>query len=209
MNTPSAVFVHPTALVESERIGAGTRIWAFTHVMCGSVIGSNCNLGDHCFVEAGAIIGDNCTIKNDNAIWEGITLEEGVFVGPSVRFTNDLYPRSPRLPQASARYENRAWLVPTRVRVGATIGAGAIVLAGVVLGEFCTVAAGAVVTRDVPAYTLVKGSPARVAGWVCECGQRLQFDQDAAVCHACGLSFGRDGTNIRQQLVQAVVAPEQ
>src|SRR5437016_2778300 len=98
------VFIHPTAIVETQQLGEGTRIWAFTHLMKGVSVGANCNIGEHSFIETGAVIGSNVTIKNGNHIWEGITLSDGVFVGPHVFFTNDLYPRSPRLPQASKKY---------------------------------------------------------------------------------------------------------
>src|SRR5512146_3057238 len=150
----SDVFVHPLAIVESDDIGPGTRIWAFSHVMRGASIGANCNVGEHSFIEAGAAIGDNVTIKNGNLIWEGVTIEDGVFVGPNVLFTNDLYPRSPRLPQARDRYQDHGWLVPTRVQHGASLGAGAVIVAGVTIGEFALVGAGAVVTQDIPAHAL-------------------------------------------------------
>ncbi|TMK66085.1 MAG: N-acetyltransferase [Actinobacteria bacterium] len=183
------VFVHPTALVETDRIGRGTRIWAFAHVLPDVSIGANCNIGDHCFLESGAMVGDNVTIKNGNAVWDGVTLEDGVFVGPSVVFTNDLRPRSPRLPEARARYESDGWLVRTRVCRGSTLGARAIVLAGVVIGEFAFVAAGAVVTRDVEAHSLVVGSPARPRGWVCRCGESIDTGDGHLQCGACGLVY--------------------
>src|SRR5688572_28907480 len=107
---------HPTALVESADVGAGTRVWAFSHVMAGARIGSNCNLGDHTFVEAGAVVGDNVTLKNNVCVWAGITLENDVFVGPNVAFTNDRFPRSPRMPQVRERYARPdRWLEPTVV----------------------------------------------------------------------------------------------
>jgi acetyltransferase-like isoleucine patch superfamily enzyme len=184
------VFVHPTAIVESSHIGAGSRIWAFTHVMSGGRIGDDCNIGEHCFIESGAIIGNQVTIKNSNMIWEGVQLEDGVFVGPRVTFTNDLYPRSPRLPQVHHRYDDRRWLKPTVVKRGASIGAGAIILPGITIGEFCMVGAGATVTRSFPPHTLIVGSPARARGWVCQCGQPLVFSSAAARCE-CGLAFVR------------------
>ncbi len=187
------VFIHPSAIVEAQQIGQGTRIWAFAHVMERVSIGANCNIGDHCFLESGAIVGDNVTIKNGNMIWDGVTLEDGVLVGPHVFFTNDLYPRSPRLPQARARYSNREWLLPTLVGRGASLGAGAVILAGVRVGEFAMVGAGAVVTRDVPTYALVVGNPARTVGWVCQCGQRLTFTEQVAACSSCGLRFVTQG----------------
>jgi acetyltransferase-like isoleucine patch superfamily enzyme len=192
----SAATIHSTALVETDAVGNGTRIWAFTHVLPGASIGANCNIGDHCFIETGCRVGNNVTIKNGNALWEGVTLEDGVFVGPSVVFTNDLYPRSPRLDGAGDRYRDKAWLVPTLVERGASIGAGAVVLAGVTIGAFALVAAQALVTRDVPAHALVRGSPAASVGWVCLCGQVLTEDDDVLACPACGSEWLRRGETI-------------
>ena len=184
------LFIHPQALVESEDIGAGTRIWAFAHVMAGAHIGKNCNIGDHCFIESGASIGDNSTVKNGSMVWEGVSLADGVFVGPGVVFTNDLHPRSPRLPEVGSRYgEKRGWLCPTKVERGATLGAGAVILAGVTVGEYAMSAAGAVVTKSVGSYVLVLGNPARQRGWVCRCGQKLTFRRGRAICRECELKF--------------------
>lgn len=184
------VFVHATAIAESDRIGTGTRIWAFAHVMKGAVVGESCNIGEHCFVEGGAVVGSGCTIKNGNMLWEGVTLEDGVFVGPHVFFTNDRYPRSPRLPSAKPRYAEKAtWLLPTKVKEGASLGAGAVLLPGITIGEYAMVAAGSVVTKDVQPYSLVRGNPARPSGWVCRCGQRLGVVGDTAECAACGERF--------------------
>lgn len=196
------VFVHPTALVELDQegqaspIGPGTRIWAFAHIMAGAVIGADCNIGDHCYVEYGTSLGDGVTVKNGVMIWEGVTLEDGVFVGPHACFTNDLYPRSARLPQAAFRYQPRnrskTWLVQTRVKRGATLGANCVILAGVVVGEYAMVGAGAVVTRDVAPYALVTGNPASRAAWVCQCGQPLQLAGGRGACVLCGLSYQED-----------------
>jgi acetyltransferase-like isoleucine patch superfamily enzyme len=181
------VLAHPTALVETSDVGEGSRIWAFTHVMAGARIGAACNIGDHCFIESGVEIGDLVTIKNGNMIWEGVTLEDGVFVGHHVDFTNDRYPRSPRLPQAADRYREKAtWLVPTVVKRGASIGAGAVILAGCVIGEFAMVAAGSVVSKDVAPYSLVKGRPATWCRWVCACGLPLEARGCSARCGDCG-----------------------
>lgn len=184
------VLVHPAALVDTTEIGEGTRVWAFTHVMNGARVGRNANIGDHCFIESGATIGHYVTIKNGNMIWDGVVLKDGVFVGPRVCFTNDLYPRSPRLPEAALRYhEKRQWLVPTVVEEGASLGAGSVVIAGVTIGQYALVAAGAVVTQDVPPYGLVRGNPARLKGWVCRCGHPLAFAGPVTRCKVCGQEF--------------------
>jgi acetyltransferase-like isoleucine patch superfamily enzyme len=187
------MFIHPSAIVETRHIGEGTRIWAYTHVMDGVSIGTDCNIGEHCFVESGASIGNQVTIKNGNMIWEGVHLEDGVFVGPQVIFTNDLYPRSPRLPQVKRRYADRAWLKSTVIKHGASVGAGAVLLAGVSIGEFCLVGAGSLVTKNLPRHALAVGRPARVRGWVCQCGQPLAFVNGAARCSRCDLQFAKAG----------------
>jgi UDP-2-acetamido-3-amino-2,3-dideoxy-glucuronate N-acetyltransferase len=191
-------YIHPTALAESREIGAGTRVWAFSHILAGARVGENCNIGDHCFIESGAVVGNNVTLKNGNMVWEGVHLADGVFVGPNVLFTNDLHPRSPRLPQAHARYtEKKQWLVPTRIERGAALGAGAVILAGVTIGEFSTVGAGAVVTKSVAPHALVVGNPARRIGWVCRCGEGLAFRRRRAKCPQCGSSFSLTKEGVR------------
>jgi acetyltransferase-like isoleucine patch superfamily enzyme len=199
------VFVHSTAIVETPQIGNGTRIWAYTHVMDGATVGANCNIGDHCFIESGATVGRNATIKNGNMLWDGVQLEDGVFLGPRVTFTNDMYPRSPRLPQVKRRYADKGWLRPTVVGQGASIGAGAVILSGITLGEFCMVGAGATVTRNVPPYALVVGSPARLRGWVCQCGLPLTFSDGAASCAECEFAFVNTGESVE---VLPTVVPE-
>ena len=159
----SDVYVHPFGLCESPNVGDGTRIWAFAHVMPEAVVGVDCNIGDHAFIESGARVGDRVTVKNAVLIWDRVTIEDDVFLGPNVVFTNHLRPRS------GARDE----FAPTVVRAGATIGANATIVCGVTIGEHAFVAAGSVVTVDVPAHALVAGNPARFIGWVCDCGRRL------------------------------------
>lgn len=193
-----ASYTHPTALVESKEVGEGTHVWAFTHILNGARIGSNCNIGDHCFIESGAQIGSNVTVKNGNMVWEGVVIEDGVFVGPAVSFTNDLYPRSARLPEAGARAQKANWLVSTTIRHGASLGAGAVIIAGVTVGEFATVGAGAVVTRNVPSYALVVGNPARVKGWVCQCGMPLRFKGERGICVECKRSYRRSGEELEK-----------
>ena len=196
----SEAYVHPAALVEGS-VGPGTRVWAFAHVLAGATVGADCNIGEHCYVESGAVVGDGVTIKNGIAVWDGVVLEDGVFVGPGVVFTNDRRPRSPRLAEAAARYETDEWLERTLVRRGATLGAGAVLVAPVTVGEFAFVAAGALVARDVPAHGLVVGSPARAAGWVCCCGESLVLEGEAATCSSCGRRFRLEGDELLAQVV--------
>lgn len=191
------VYIHPMALVESDNIGELTRIWAFTHICKGVAVGARCNIGEHCFLETGCEMGNDVTVKNGNHVWAGVALDDGVFVGPGVCFTNDLRPRSPRLREAAHRYRSQDWLAPTLVRKGSALGAGAVIIAGVVIGEFSMIAAGAIVSRDVPAHALMIGGPARVAGWVCRCGYRLRFGNDEAVCDDCGLAYRKTGESVQ------------
>lgn len=162
------VFIHPRALVETDRIGRGTRIWAYAHILPQCRIGKDCNVGEGVFVETSYPIGDHVVIKNGVCIWEEVRLADRVFVGPGVVFTND------RLPRADPRFKaTRERWVPTRVRTGASIGANATILCGLTLGRWCLVGAGAVVTRDVPDHAIVLGNPARAVGFACECGRAL------------------------------------
>jgi acetyltransferase-like isoleucine patch superfamily enzyme len=182
-----AVKKHPLALCESDSIGAGTRIWAHAHILPGAIVGSECNIGDGVFIEGGARVGDRCTVKNQVMIWDGVTLEDDVFVGPGVIFTNDAAPRSPRMPQVRTRYrcvEN--WRALTVIRRGASLGAGAIILPGVEIGNFALIGAGSVVTRNVPPHHVVVGNPARQIGWVCACGLRLDEQQH---CEECNVTY--------------------
>lgn len=180
-------YYHPAALVETDDVGLGTRVWAFAHVMRGARVGTCCNIGDHAFLEAGAAIGNNVTLKNNVCIWAGITLEDDVFVGPNATFTNDRYPRSPRMPQVKARYEApERWLSPTVVERGVSIGANATLVPGIRIGRYSMIAAGSIVTADVPPFSLMVGTPARVVGCVCRCGQKLLADYRTTSCDVCG-----------------------
>jgi len=187
----STAFIHPSGICESRQVGEGTRLWAFAHVLDGAVVGRDCNLGDHVFIEGGARLGDRVTVKNGVMIWNGVTIEDDVFIGPGVVFTNDRYPRSPRMPAVAARYRHpENWLVPTRVCQGASIGAAAVILGGVTIGHYATIGAGSVVTRHVADHQLVVGHPARPVGWVCVCGVRLD---EALACPACGRCYELKG----------------
>lgn len=189
--TDSQVFVHRAALCEAQDIAPGTRIWAFAHVMKGAIVGRDCNIGGYAFIESGSQIGERVTIKNHVMVWNGVRIEDDVFVGPGVIFTNDRYPRSSRMAEVVQHYDRREnWLVPTTVCRGATIGAGAVILCGITIGTCAMVGAGAVVTRDVADHLIVVGNPARAIGWACVCGVRLD---DRFACDRCSRRYRRVG----------------
>ncbi len=186
--------IHPTAEVSpAARIGPGTRIWHLCHVREGAVIGAECVLGRNVYVEDGVVIGNRCKVQNNVSLYRGVELEDGVFVGPHATFTNDLYPRAIN-PDGTLKGATDWTVSPTRVRRGAAIGAGAVIVCGTEIGEFALVGAGAVVTRSVPAHGLVLGNPARLAGYVCTCARRLRPATDAAGrpvlrCAHCRLDY--------------------
>jgi len=164
-------FVHPSAIVaDTARIGTGTRIWAFAQVREGALLGQECNVGSGAYVGAGVVVGDRCKIENYASLFEGSTIEAGVFVGPHVVFTNDRVPRAMN-PDGTLQTASDWEITGSTVRKGASLGAGSIVLPGCEIGRHAMVGAGAVVTADVPAHALVVGTPARVVGWICVCGR--------------------------------------
>jgi len=174
-------FVHESAFVdEGVEVGQGTSIWHVSHILKGSRIGKACKIGQNVVLGPHVTIGDGVKIQNNVSVYEGVTIEDAVFCGPSVVFTNVFNPRSevPRM----------AELKPTRVRKGATLGANSTIICGVTIGRYAFVGAGAVVTRDVPDHALVMGSPARIKGWMCECGVKLIWHNDESTC-ACGKHF--------------------
>jgi acetyltransferase-like isoleucine patch superfamily enzyme len=160
-------YIHPAAICESKNIGKNTRIWAFAHIMKDVTIGDDCNLCDYTFVENGVKIGNRVTIKNGISIWNGVTIEDDVFLGPNCVLTNDIYPRS------KVYHEEN---IKTLLKQGASIGANATVLCGIVLGRYCMVAAGSVATKDVPDFALVVGNPAKFRYWISKDGEKLVFN---------------------------------
>ncbi len=180
-------FVHPTALVESQHVGEGTRIWAFAHVLKNARIGRDCNIGDHCFVEGQAVLGDRVTLKNGVAVWDAVTIDDDAFLSPNVVLTNERVPRASQINMyRSGRV--RVILEPTRIGKGVTVGANATIVCGVTLGDHAFVGAGSVVTRDVPAYGFVYGVPARLRGYMCSCGSRITIGTPCA----CGQSYRKN-----------------
>jgi UDP-2-acetamido-3-amino-2,3-dideoxy-glucuronate N-acetyltransferase len=180
------VFVHSHGLCESDDVGPGTRVWAFAHVMKGARVGAECNVGGHAFVEAGAVVGDRVTIKNAVQIWDKCVIEDDVFLGPNMIFTNDMNPRA-------AFKKDPSGFLPTRVRAGASIGANATIVCGVTIGASAFVGAGTVVLRDVPDHAVVVGNPARQIGWMCACGGRLD---EALACPDCDRRYRREGEGL-------------
>ncbi len=188
-------FVHSSAIVDpGVEIGQGTKIWHFSHVMSGAVIGKHCSLGQNVYVGPNVRIGDHVKIQNNVSVYEGVELEDYVFCGPSMVFTNVKTPRS-EFPR------NRAEdFASTRVRRGASIGANATVVCGITVGRCAFIAAGAVATRDVPDYALIAGVPGRLIGHACACGIKLRFAGPRATCPDCGRRY--------RQTDDSLVSPE-
>lgn len=186
-------FVHESSYVDEPcDIGAGTKIWHFCHVMRDCIIGEECNIGQNVVISPGCVIGSKVKIQNNVSVYTGVSLEDDVFCGPSVVFTNVINPRS----HVSRKDEYRS----TRVQRGATIGANATIVCGTDLGRYSFVGAGAVVTKNVPDYAIVFGNPARVMGWSCNCGNKLAMTVDdnheQAACAACGREYLRSGMHV-------------
>lgn len=183
-------FVHESSYVDQHStIGAGTKIWHFCHIMKNSIIGRDCNLGQNVVVSPECVLGNNVKIQNNVSVYTGVVLEDDVFCGPSCVFTNVTNPRS----HVSRRDEYKR----TLVKQGATIGANATIVCGVTLGRYCFVGAGSVVTRDIPDYAMVYGNPARLRGWMCSCGIKLDLlvsdeKERIAVCQSCGRHYRKE-----------------
>jgi UDP-2-acetamido-3-amino-2,3-dideoxy-glucuronate N-acetyltransferase len=173
-------FAHETAVIDDNcKIGKGTKIWHFSHIMSNCEIGDNCNIGQNVVVSPGVVLGKNVKVQNNVSIYTGIICEDDVFLGPSMVFTNVINPRS--------AVNRKSEYMKTHVKYGVSIGANATIVCGVTLGEFCFIGAGAVVIKDVKPYALVVGNPSRQVGWMSEFGQRLEFNTDGlAICSESG-----------------------
>ncbi len=177
-------FCHESSYIDDGvSIGKETKIWNFCHIQSGAVIGEQCSLGQNVNISNNVRIGNNVKIQNNVSVYEGVELEDDVFCGPSCVFTNDLTPRT-EFPKGKENYKR------TLVRKGASIGANATIVCGIVIGKYAMVAAGAVVTKNVPDYALVAGVPAKPLGWVCECGRRLD---DRLICSGCRREYDLSG----------------
>ncbi|MFH1859642.1 MAG: Gfo/Idh/MocA family oxidoreductase [bacterium] len=184
-------FAHPTAIIDTPcEIGEGTKIWHYSHIMAGARLGKNCNIGQNVVVSPDVIIGNGVKIQNNVSVYTGVTLEDDVFCGPSMVFTNVLTPRS----HVSRKDEYRK----TLVKKGATIGANATIVCGVTIGSYAFVGAGAVVTKDIPPYAMVIGNPAKQVGWMCQCGEKLHFIEEITQCACCGDKYTEKEGELRK-----------
>jgi UDP-2-acetamido-3-amino-2,3-dideoxy-glucuronate N-acetyltransferase len=176
-------WVHKTTEIQKgAKIGKGTKIWQNCQILKGAQIGENCIIGHNCFIAGGAKIGNGVKLESNIDVWDLITLEDYVFIGPSVVFTNDKNPRAKYPKKEFPQYGK--WL-PTLVKEGVTIGANATILCEIVVGRWTMIGAGSVVINNVPDYAIVTGNPAKTMGWICECGNKLKFKKEKAVCKTC------------------------
>lgn len=182
-------YVHPSSIIDEDvKIGEGTKIWCFCHIQSGARIGEGCSLGQNVNISNNVKVGKGCKIQNNVSLYEGVELEDDVFCGPSCVFTNDLTPRA-KYPKGRASYKK------TLIKQGASIGANATVVCGNTIGEWSMIAAGAVVTSRVKAHALMIGAPARLRGWVCECGNKLTDD---LVCNRCGRTYREHSDGLKE-----------
>lgn len=184
-------FVHESSYVdEGCSIGEGTKIWHFSHIMKGCSIGKGCNIGQNVVISPDVVLGDGVKIQNNVSVYTGVVCEDGVFLGPSCVFTNVINPR--------AFIERKSEYRKTTLKKGASIGANATIVCGHDIGRYAFVGAGAVVTRDVPDYAMVYGSPAKIRGYVCRCGEKLMFEHGKAVCKVCGIGYIKENEQVKE-----------
>jgi acetyltransferase-like isoleucine patch superfamily enzyme len=173
--------IHSHALVdENVQIGARTRVWAFSHILPGAVVGEDCNICDHTFIEGKVVLGSRVTVKCGVYLWDGVTAEDDVFIGPAAVFTNDLKPRSQQYPREYAK---------TILKQGCSIGANSTIIAGNTIGAWSLIGAASVVTRDVPDYAVVWGNPAKFQYWICQCNQKMSFENSDEFLCKCGYTY--------------------
>jgi len=169
--------IHPTADIQSKNIGSNSKFWQFVVVLPGAIVREFCNICSHCFIENDVIVGSHVTIKSGVYLWDGLRVDDYAFIGPNVTFTNDLFPRSKKYPSE---------FQITHIQKGASIGANATIVGGITIGPYALVGAGSVVTKNIPGNTLWYGNPARIQGYVCNCGNKLEKDES---CLECGVSY--------------------
>ena len=187
---------HKTAEIrEGAKISQGTKIWNNCQVLRGAEIGQNCTIGHNCFIASKAKLGNGVKIESNTDVWDYVILEDYVFVGPSAVFTND---KNPRAKYPKSKYPQYGKWLPTLVKEGVTIGANATIVCGNTIGKWAMIGAGAVVAQDVPDYAIVVGIPAKIIGWVCECGNKLEFKNDKAVCKICKRKYKKIGDKVKE-----------
>ena len=184
-------FVHESSYVDDGcEVGEGTKIWHFSHIMKGSKLGKNCNIGQNVVISPGVELGEGVKIQNNVSVYTGVVCEDGVFLGPSCVFTNVINPR--------AFIERKSEYRKTTIKKGASIGANATIVCGHDIGRYAFVGAGSVVTKDVPDYAMVYGSPAKVQGYICQCGEKLSFVSEKTECSACGKRYFKERSVVKE-----------